>query len=231
MPPNKVRMTTAAPPIASLRHPLPRALLVLTFTTGIVDAVSFLGLGHVFTANMTGNVVLLGFGIAGSGGLPIAAPFASFGAFGLGAVAGGGISRRLEERRVLTTALALEVVLLVVAAAIAGSTTIAPGVAAAYMLIILLAFAIGLRSTCVRKLGVPDLSTVVLTMVLVDISSNSPLAGGSGAGTTRRASAIFLMGAGALTGALLLRVNVAVPLAVAAGLALITRETYRAAAT
>jgi hypothetical protein len=52
----------------SLRHPLARALLALTFTTGLVDAVSYLALGRVFTANMTGNVVLLGFGIAGSGG-------------------------------------------------------------------------------------------------------------------------------------------------------------------
>src|SRR5258706_6103576 len=37
------------------------ALLILTFVTGLVDAVSFLGLGHVFTANMTGNIVFLGF--------------------------------------------------------------------------------------------------------------------------------------------------------------------------
>jgi uncharacterized membrane protein YoaK (UPF0700 family) len=47
----------------SIRHPLARALLVLTFSTGLVDAVSYLGLGRVFTANMTGNIVLLGFGM------------------------------------------------------------------------------------------------------------------------------------------------------------------------
>jgi uncharacterized membrane protein YoaK (UPF0700 family) len=39
----------------------------MTFSTGLVDVVSYLGLGRVFTANMTGNIVLLGFGIAGSG--------------------------------------------------------------------------------------------------------------------------------------------------------------------
>ena len=65
----------------SIRHPLARALLVLTFTTGLVDAVSYLGLGRVFTANMTGNIVFLGFGIAGSGGLPVVAPLVSLGAF------------------------------------------------------------------------------------------------------------------------------------------------------
>lgn len=57
-----------------------RVLLALTVTTGMVDAVSYLGLGHVFTANMTGNVVLLGFGIAGAGGLPVVAPLVSLAA-------------------------------------------------------------------------------------------------------------------------------------------------------
>src|SRR5438477_9198953 len=59
---------TLARAARSIQHPLARALLVLTFTTGLVDAVSYLGLGRVFTANMTGNIVLLGFGVAGSGG-------------------------------------------------------------------------------------------------------------------------------------------------------------------
>jgi uncharacterized membrane protein YoaK (UPF0700 family) len=219
---------TAVTPVASLRHPLPRALLVLTFTTGIVDAVSFLGLGHVFTANMTGNVVLLGFGIAGSGGLPIAAPFASLGAFVIGAIGGGIVARRVEKPRILTTALAIEVVVLAAAAVIAAAVTVTPGGSAAYVLIILLAFAMGLRSACIRRLGASDLSTVVLTMLMVDFSSESPLAGGSGLGSVRRGTAILLMGAGALAGALLLREDVALPLAIAAALALVTREAYRA---
>jgi hypothetical protein len=61
----------------SLRHPLTRAPLVLTLTTGVIDAGGYLGLGHVFTANMTGNIVLLGFGIAGGSGLPVIAPMVS----------------------------------------------------------------------------------------------------------------------------------------------------------
>ena len=64
----------------SIKHPLARTLLVLTFTTGLVDATSYLGLGHVFAANMTGNIVFLGFGIAGSGGLPVVAPLISLAA-------------------------------------------------------------------------------------------------------------------------------------------------------
>ncbi|HLX31571.1 MAG TPA: YoaK family protein [Gaiellaceae bacterium] len=220
---------TAAAEVSSLRHPLPRALLVLTFTTGIVDAVSFLGLGRVFTANMTGNVVLLGFGLAGSGGLPIAAPFTSLGAFVLGSLVGGRVARLVEERRLLSAALAIEVAVLAVAAVVAGATTITPGSGAAYAVIVLLALAMGVRSSCVRRLGVPDLSTVVLTMTVIGLAADSPLAGGSGLGSLRRVSAVVLMGAGAITGALLLRHDVALPLAVAAGLALVTRECFRRA--
>ncbi len=74
---------------ANLRHPLSLALLALTFSTGTVDAVSYLGLGHVFTANMTGNVVLVGFGIARAGGLPVVAPIVSMAAFVLGTMSNG----------------------------------------------------------------------------------------------------------------------------------------------
>ena len=73
------------PGAVSLRHPLVRALSALAFTTGIVDASSFLGLGQTFTANQTGNIVLLAAGIAGSGNLPVVAPLVSLGAFVVGA--------------------------------------------------------------------------------------------------------------------------------------------------
>jgi uncharacterized membrane protein YoaK (UPF0700 family) len=222
-------MITAAPAATSLRHPLPQALLVLTFTTGIVDAVSFLGLGHVFTANMTGNVVLLGFGIAGAAGLPIAAPLASFGAYALGAIGGGRVAKLIPKERLLATGLAIEVALLAAGALIAVAATVTPGEPAAYVLIVLLAFVMGLRSACIRRLAGSDISTVVLTMLIVDLASESPFAGGSGLGTLRRSSAVVLMGVGAFAGALLLRVDVALPLAIAAGLALLVREAYRVA--
>jgi Protein of unknown function (DUF1275) len=79
---------------ASLRHRLTHSLLALTFTTGLIDAASYLGPGRVFTANMTGSVVLLGFGIAGAAGLPAVYPLVSLAAFLLGAVAGGRLAAR-----------------------------------------------------------------------------------------------------------------------------------------
>jgi len=86
---------------AALDDRLPPALLVLTGVTGLVDAVSFLGLGHIFTANMTGNVVFLGFAAAGVPGLSVARSSTSLVAFLAGAALGGrlrvamaGVSRR-----------------------------------------------------------------------------------------------------------------------------------------
>ena len=54
-------------PDARGRHgPLPPVLLSMTVVTGLVDAVSYLTLGHVFAANMTGNVAFLSFALAGA---------------------------------------------------------------------------------------------------------------------------------------------------------------------
>src|SRR5467141_4011702 len=64
-------------------------LLGLTVVTGLVDAVSYLALGHVFTANMTGNVVFLGFAIAGAKDLSVARSSTALVAFMLGAALGG----------------------------------------------------------------------------------------------------------------------------------------------
>src|SRR4051794_31796938 len=126
-----------------LRHPLARALLVLTFSTGLVDAVSYLGLGRVFTANMTGNIVLLGFGIAGSGGLPVVAPLVSLGAFLLGSAAGGVLAARTGERRVeaLPRALWIEFALVLGAVIVAALVDVRPTTVASDVVIALLALA------------------------------------------------------------------------------------------
>jgi hypothetical protein len=74
-----VKMSPAVIPIRRLNRPFPSdrqsvasfvALMVLTFITGLVDAVSYIGFGRVFVANMTGNVVLLGFAAAGVSAYP-----------------------------------------------------------------------------------------------------------------------------------------------------------------
>jgi uncharacterized membrane protein YoaK (UPF0700 family) len=212
----------------SVRHPLARLLLALTFTTGLIDAVSYLALGRVFTANMTGNIVLLGFGVAGSGGLPVLAPLVSLASFLLGAGVGGVVVRRLERRHpvLVAVALGIEVAAIAAAAVVAAATDIHPGSAAAYVLIVLMAAAMGVRNAVVRRIAVPDLTTTVLTMTLTGLAAESRPAGGSGQGTVRRLSAVLAMLLGAIAGALLLKITLFLPLAVAAGLALATALVY-----
>ena len=79
----------AATGIVDDQTPLVRTLIGLTVVTGLVDAISFLGLGRIFTANMTGNVVFLGFAAGGAPGISAARSIAAFCAFAGGSVCGG----------------------------------------------------------------------------------------------------------------------------------------------
>ncbi len=212
----------------SIRHPLTRTLLALTFTTGLVDAVSYLGLGHVFTANMTGNIVLLGFGIAGAGGLPVIAPLVSLGAFLVGAAAGGVFGSRVAalQPRNLSGALMIEALTVGIAAVLSAVFDVRASSLSGYAVIALLAFAMGVRNATVRRIGVADMTTTVLTMTLTGFAAESPAAGGSGAGSTRRVAAVLTMLTGALVGALLLRTSLFLPLLLAAALALVSGLAY-----
>jgi uncharacterized membrane protein YoaK (UPF0700 family) len=212
----------------SIRHPLARALLVMTFSTGLVDAVSYLGLGRVFAANMTGNIVLLGFGIAGSGGLPVVAPLVSLLAFLVGSAAGGALTATtggLHAQHV-ARALGIEAGLVLVAAIVAAATDVRPSAFSGDAVIALLALAMGVRNATVRRLGVPDLTTTVLTMTLTGLAADSRLAGGSGQDSVRRITAVLAMLSGAVAGALLLEISLVPPLLAAAALALLVALAY-----
>jgi uncharacterized membrane protein YoaK (UPF0700 family) len=204
-------------------------LLMLTLISGLVDAVSYLGLGRVFTANMTGNVVVLGFAAAGAPGFSVPATLTSLGAFLLGAGCAGLLTRRIMARSLLLTiAMAIEAVLGGVAATVAYlSVTVASG-GPRYTVIAVLAFAMGVRNATVRRLAVPDMTTTVLTMTLTGLAADSRLAGGTGEGTGRRVLAVAAMLAGATAGAaLFLHLGAGPPLAVAAGAAAVTIIGFR----
>jgi uncharacterized membrane protein YoaK (UPF0700 family) len=212
---------TVRPPRDSRDGPLPPLLLLLTVLTGLVDAASYLKLGHVFVANMTGNVVFLGFAIAGAGGLSVWASLTALASFLVGSLAGGRIAVRLAPHRgrLLRGALAVQLAAVgaaVVVAAVVGDDP--PHGTARFGLTALLAFAMGVQNATVRRLAVPELTTTVLTMTVTGIAADSALAGGSGSKIGRRLLAIAAMLLGALIGALLaLRVDVVAPLAAAAG--------------
>lgn len=199
--------------------PLPPLLLLLTVVTGLVDAASYLKLGHVFVANMTGNVVFLGFAIAGASGLSIWASLVAIGAFLAGGLAGGRIGHRLAAHRgrLLRTALAAQLVFAAAAVGLAAASGDPIDASGRYGLITLLAFVMGVQNATARRLAVPELTTTVLTMTLTGIAADSTLAGGPGAKVGRRGLAVAAMLLGGLIGALLaLRVSTVAPLVAAA---------------
>ena len=204
---------------ASVHHPLTRALLALTFTTGLVDAASYLGLGHVFTANMTGNVVVIGFAAAGAPGFSAPASLTSLGAFLIGAICAGRVGSRVGARRgrLLMLAMVTEAILIGVAATVAcTAATVASG-AGRYTVISVLAFAMGVRNATVRRIAVPDMTTTVLTMTLTGLAADSSLAGGANKAAARRTSAVAAMFIGAFAGAALyLHTGPGLPLVTAA---------------
>ena len=202
-------------------------LLLLSATTGLVDAVSVLGLGYVFTANMTGNIVFLGFGIAGTPGFTVWPSLSALVMFLVGAAAGGRIhiatGHTLLRRWVLATGV-IEAVLLVSAAVATigyNDATLAP-VTRRYAAIAFTALAMGLRNATVRQFKVADLTTTVLTMSLTGIAADSSIAGGHNDNFVRRFASVVAILAGAGIGALMvMRLGLAAPLLLAAGLALI----------
>ena len=213
---------------ASVRHPLTILLLTLTFSTGLVDAVSYLGLGRVFSANMTGNIVLLGFGIAGGFDLPIVAPIVSLVAFLVGAALGGMLADRLapRHRAHLGAALGGEVALLTVATLVTALATVQPDAASGDTVIGLLALAMGLRNATVRRFAVPDLTTTVLTLTLTGLAADLRHLRANRSSLVRRSCAVLAMLIGALVGALLLKSDPAWVLAFAAVLAAVAGAGY-----
>src|SRR5580765_4388020 len=138
-------------------------LVALTFTTGIVDAVSYLGLGRVFTANMTGNVVLLGFALGGTHGFDVGALTVSLAAFLAGGLLGGRLAVRFAGRpgRLLARACAFEAVVVAVACATAAGLHPDTHERRRYAVIAVLGVAMGARNVHVRAMGARDFSTTV----------------------------------------------------------------------
>ncbi|WP_438488756.1 YoaK family protein [Streptomyces sp. S186] len=197
-------------------------MVCLTVVTGVLDAASFLTLGHVFTANQTGNLLFLGFGLAGQGGLPVAAPVVSLGAFLAGAVAGARLESTLAAHRRpwFPVALLAEAALLAGAAAAGWESGPAAREVPSpqrYVVIALMAVAMGVRNVTAMRVAVPDLPTTVATRAMTALVSGSALGGdrrlGYGTGALpRRLGSVGGMLAGGLLGAWLIGLGTRTPL-------------------
>ena len=201
----------------------PYIFLGMTAATGLVDAVSYLSLGRVFTANMTGNIVLLAFATARVPGLSITRSLTALVWFLTGALLGGRIMARAgadSQFRFATRAFLLEFVLLT-AASLCGigyqGDVMEPSVQP-LALIALTAIAMGTRNAAVRKLAIPDLTTTVLTLTLTGIAADSSLAGGNNVRLARRIGSVLAMFSGAALGAVVIGYSVAATLGLAAAI-------------
>lgn len=205
------------------------ALLLLTFATGLVDAISVLVLGHVFVANMTGNVIFLGFWFVPGTGIDLTAAVVAFVGFLVGTVIGGRLIRLLagHPRRWVTTALGVEVVVLSAMSIFAGVGVLDYLGKTKLVLIAGLATAFGIQNATARQFGIQELTTTVLTATVVGLGVDSRLAGGTGAREKLRYSVIASMCGGAILGATLSRVTVAPVIALAATVVTVSLLIFR----
>lgn len=200
--------------------PLPRALLALTAITGIVDAVSFLGFGGLFTAFMTGNVLFVGFSVAGGIELSPAAPLTAIACFVVGVAIGSGIGLATAPnwRRRFFASASTASVLLMTAGLVGLGLHPVPGDPPAdhYPVIALTATAMGVRTANMRQLG-SALNTTLITLTMVSFVME--FFHGKGMfhpDQLPRFIAVAAVFVGGAVGTLLLRLGLAIPLLVAA---------------
>ncbi|MET4159534.1 YoaK family protein [Agromyces sp. PvR057] len=195
-------------------------MLALTFSTGVIDAVGYLGLDRVFTGNMTGNIVILGMALTGADGLPILGPVLALGGFGLGAaVAGRALRDHVAGWHPRTTVVFAGVAAVLFAAAIAVALGGRPGEATQLAVTTALGLAMGMQAGAARHLAVKDVTTVVVTSTLTGLAADSLLGGRVDAHPwRRRIGAIVLICLGASAGALLLQVGLWAGIALAAAI-------------
>ena len=181
-------------------------LVALTFAAGAVDAVVFLRL-DVFTAVMTGNIVLLGLAIGQGAFRNALRSLVALAAYAGGVLAGARLVGATPRDSIwpahATRALAVEWVLH--ATFLAGwiLTDARPDGLAAASLIAVSGVAMGIQAATARTLA-PTMSTTYVTGTLTALLSELSALGALGPDARRRAAIVVALGLGAVCGALVL---------------------------
>ena len=178
------------------------ALYLITGVCGLVDAACFLSMGRVFAEIMTGNLLFLCFFIGtGQSIFGDAKYLLVIMAFLLGALAGGRLLR--GPRAEIRIGFAVEWVLL--GAALVLTVIFHPGSigTARDVVTSLLAFAMVMQNALVRRHGVPDLATNVMTLTATALIADSAPAGGHNENWRRRFASIAMFLVSATLGAVL----------------------------
>ncbi len=150
-------------------------ILVLAWAAGSLDAIGYLGLGHVFTANMTGNAVLLGLALGRGEGLAALRSVVALGGYALGVAIGATIVSKDRERMdwppSVTNAVFLEGIVLAAFTIAWHALRVPRPEEWLYGLIALAAVAMGIQSAAVRRLEVPGIVTTYITGTLTSLVS------------------------------------------------------------
>jgi uncharacterized membrane protein YoaK (UPF0700 family) len=200
--------------------PLTVGVYGITVVCGLLDAASFLGLGLIFVETMTGNILLLAFSLGVRGtfgrfatdfpGGTVLPYLAALGAFALGAVAGGRLVRAKEPGR--RAGFAIEASMIGLAVLVVAATHPGADNVARYPVIAVLACAMGLQNALMRRWGIPDLATNLMTLTFTGLHADSTLAGGDNPRALRRSVSIVIFTVGATVGAFMTRYGILWPL-------------------
>jgi uncharacterized membrane protein YoaK (UPF0700 family) len=194
--------------------PLIVGIYLITCICGMLDAACFLGMGQVFAEIMTGNMVYLAFSIGTRGtghNLPVLPYVVALGTFALGALLGGRLVRLPAQWGSHRIAFAVEWAAL--AAAVVATLLVHPQYHgdARFVVIGILAFGMGIQNAAVRKWGVPDLATNVMTLTMTGLITDTRVGGGDNHHAGRRSISIGIFVASAVFGAFLERYGVLWP--------------------
>ncbi len=205
----EARGSAVTPPVESDADRLRESLLIgLTFAAGVVDAVSYLGLGQIFTANMTGNVVFLALAVGQRSLLTTLRSVGALIGFSLGVILAGQILVRPRPAgpwpRQVTWLLWGELACVIVFAGLWASAGGQPGSGLLYVLIALSSFGMGLQNAAARHLAVPGLTTTVITVALTGFMVDLTALGMAGPAQRRGGLAVAALFTGAAVGATLM---------------------------
>lgn len=180
-------------------------LLTLTVAAGSADAVSYLGLGRVFTANMTGNLVLLGVAIGQGQVAGSLRSVIAFAGFGIGVLIGARATATSIGDVVwpasVTRVLVVELGLLVTFAAVWELVGARPSTLTLDVLIALSAGAMGMQTAAARRLGVAGVTTTFVTGTLASLITEIASVGPDWSRSRRWAATIACIVIGAAAGA------------------------------
>jgi len=178
-------------------------LLLLTTSTGAIDAVSYLALDRVFTGNMTGNVLFLGFALVGVPGIPFLNNAVALAGFVVGSIVSGRIIGRHQAQGFPRSSAWILVAgaVIIVGLGTAWLTMVDLPEPSLLVITALLAAVMGAQVSAVKPIGNSDVTTIVVTNTVANLARDSRLGGGHGQRWIPRLLAVVAMGAGAAVGA------------------------------